>query len=286
MAEYLMVRIAIALFALIPFPLLYLLSDVLALLMIIFGYRKKVICKNLKSSFPEKSKPELKKIARKFYFNLSDIMLESLKGYTLSAKQFKKRYKVKNPEVDIKYYDNGQNVIYVGGHLGNWEWGTQATPFILKHKVVILYKPLKNKRIDAFIKKKRERFGVKMVSIKLTRRGFDITDKPYCVIMVSDQNPSNVEKAIRVNFLNQPTYVLHGTELYAKLFNFPVIFFKTRRKKRGYYEIELIPVCDNPRQTAKGELTQKFMSELEKAVKERPELWLWSHKRWKHNWEY
>ena len=280
--EYLIVRIIIEIFRFIPFPLLYLFSNCLGFLMFALGYRKKIVFKNLRNSFPEKNDKEIKKIAFKYYIHLADIMLESLKGYTMPAKQFKKRYKLLNPEIDIEYYEKGLNVIYVGGHQGNWEWGTQATPFILKHKIIILYKPLKNKYLDDYIKKRRERFGVKMVSINLTAKSFKEQNEPYCVIMVSDQNPSNKEKAIWTKFLNQDTATLHGTELYAKLYRLPVIYFETLKAKRGFYELTLIPITDNPRDEEKGQITQKFMSLLEKSIYKQPETWLWSHKRWKY----
>ena len=282
MIEYLFFRLIIEVFRFVPFFLLYLMADITALLMKILGYRRKVIEQNLKNSFPEKSEKELTKIKNKFYLNLADILLESIKGYTLSKKQFEKRYTVENPEVDIKYYNEGKNVIYAGGHFGNWEWGTQASPFVLKHKVVILYKPLKNKYIDRFIKKKRERFGVKMVSINITARSFVNQLEPFCVIMLADQNPSNRKKAIWVNFLNRPTPVLQGVEVYAKLKNTPVLFFNTYRVKRGYYKIKLFPLTDRPRELPKGQITKLFMQRLEAEIKKYPYMWLWSHKRWKY----
>ncbi len=282
MLGYIFFRIIIFVFRLIPFPVLYLLSDVSAFFMGgVLGYRKKIIYENLKKSFPEKSEAEIKKIIKKYYIHLTDISFESLKGYTLSKEKLLKRFHIVNPELGNDFFDKNQSIIYASGHYGNWEWGTRAAPHLLLHEVFIMYKPMKNKRIDAYINRLRGRDNAKMISIYFTGKSFLQQQKPYCIIMVGDQNPSSAKKALWVEFLNQPTACLHGIELYAKRMNLPVIYFVIKKIKRGHYQLYFDIITTSPRDTAKGEITKAYMKRLEQDIKEQPEFWLWSHRRWK-----
>lgn len=263
--------------------LLYRYSDILSFLMYhVISYRKKVVFDNLKNSFPEKSEKEIKKIARKFYRNLSDMILEGIKGFTISKKNVMKRNKVMEVELTKKLYDQNKNIIFAAGHAGNWEWGARTSPYQLYHKSIVLYKPLKNKKIDAYLRKLRTMDNLGLYPIKSTARAFLNNDKPFSVVMLGDQNPSNRGKAIWVKFLNQPTACLHGIEVYAKKFDIPVIFAEFRRVKRGYYETYFEIITENPRELEDGQITKIFMNKLEEKIIKQPEIWLWSHKRWKH----
>ena len=55
-----------------------------------------------------------------------------------------------------------------------------------------------------------------------------------------------------------------------------------RKVKRGYYEVEFIDVCANPAGLEPGVLTEMHTRLLESFIREEPQYWLWSHKRWKH----
>jgi KDO2-lipid IV(A) lauroyltransferase len=265
-----------------PFFVIYFLSDVSAFLMgQIIGYRKKIIYQNLKKSFPQKSDKEIKKIIKKYYLHLTDITFESLKGYSLKKEKLLKRFKIINPEVGNNFFTENQSIIYASGHYGNWEWGTKAAPELLLHDVFIMYKPMKNKRIDKYINKLRSDDKAQMISIYFTGKSFLKQTKPYCIIMIGDQNPSSGRTAIWVDFLNQPTACLHGIELYAKKMNFPVVYFVIKKVKRGYYELHFDLLTKSPRETAKGEITQAYMKKLEQDIIDAPEFWLWSHRRWK-----
>ncbi|MCF6242059.1 MAG: hypothetical protein L3J74_12020, partial [Bacteroidales bacterium] len=154
----------IAFFKIIPFWFLYIISDgVYFLLYKIVGYRKSVVRKNLDYAFPEKSIQEKKEIERKFYKNLTDLILESLKGYTLSEKEILKHFRIANAEILDKYYNQGKSLIMTVGHMGNWELAVGSVVKDFKHKPVVLYKPLTNKYIDAFVYKQRKRFGLELL---------------------------------------------------------------------------------------------------------------------------
>jgi len=250
----------------------------------IIGYRKKVTFGNLSKCFPEKDKKEIKRLSKAFYRrNLTHIFVESLKGFTMTQKQFQKRYKIVNPEFLDEYYEKGQEVIALASHYGNWEWGIQAVDSQIKHQGAALYKPLNNTFVENYSIKLRQKFGMKLVSIFDTLDYFQSKkEKPALYIMAADQYPGGMmKKAIWVDFLGIETPCLHGPESYSRYNNLPIIFFDVRRVKKGHYELELKKLADNPNDLEPGEITQRYMTALEEVIREKPEYWLWSHKRWK-----
>ncbi|MEN8120307.1 MAG: lysophospholipid acyltransferase family protein [Bacteroidota bacterium] len=278
-------RLLVFFYWITPFPVLYIFSDVIFFLLFqVFGYRKKVVLDNLKKSFPKKSDSELKKITKGFYKNLSDVMIESLKGLSMSKKTLLQRYKVLNPEMTNKYYEQNKSVIAIASHYCNWEWGVLCLSLQFKHKSVGLYKPISNKYIDNYIRKTRANWGMNLVSIQETSRFFEKNKSEVSIYyMIADQSPSNIKDAYWVDFLNQDTACLHGPENYSKKYNLPVVYGHVERVKRGYYEISISNVETNPKEKAHGEITQAYMKILENYILKKPENWLWSHKRWKKN---
>ena len=275
-------RFFVLLFAIVPFWLLYIFSDLLYfILYIVFKYRVSVLRDNLKKSFPEKSYEELKRIERLSYKNLADITVESLKAFTMSKKQLFARHKVIN-ENDIRHlYDKCGGIIALPNHYGNWEWGAMSC-MQLEWPGVALYKPLSNKHLNSYVKRNRSRLGTELISIYDTARNFvENKDKKKNYIMASDQSPSNAKKAYWINFLGRETAFLHGPELYAKKYNYPAVFIDIQRVKRGYYELNLSLLSEEPQTLKDGELTQMLASKLEEVIRKKPENWLWSHKRWK-----
>ncbi len=280
--------IGINLFRIIPFFILYGFAYFIFLILFyLIGYRKTVVINNLRTAFPNKSDKEIKQITKQFYKNnLSAIFMESIKGFTMSKKQLQKRYVVTNPEILHDYYTQGQDVIALASHYGNWEWGIQAVDSQIEHDAAALYKPMSNKIIERYTTKLRSKSGMTLVPITKTREFFESEkDKPVLYIMAADQNPSNVKKAYWVNFFNRKTSCLHGPENYARFNNLPLVFFDVKRIKRGYYSMTIKHICKEPNSLPKGEITQKYMTLLEEAIIKSPSNWLWSHKRWKHNYQ-
>ncbi len=286
MIEYIGFKTACFLARILPDPLLFLFSDFLYLVLYkIAGYRKKTVRHNLELVFPGKSPQERRQIERRFYRHLADMFVETFKFYALPAKKLKKRLTVTNPGVLNDLYQQGQSVILAGAHVGNWELGPLTAPFWFKHQTIVLYKPLKNKLLDKEVKRLRSRTGTKMISIGITARSFMNTGRPYSVVMLSDQNPSNPDKAIWVKFFGIPTPVLHGLEMYSRRYRLPVVYFDMDKVKRGHYRVTLEVLVPDPQNTQKGEITYRYMKRVEKAISEKPHLWLWSHRRWKHRFD-
>jgi Kdo2-lipid IVA lauroyltransferase/acyltransferase len=279
---YLFFRFVTFLFSLMPFRLMYWLSDFTAfMLRKVFKYRYKVIYENLKNSFPNKTEEEIKHIVKGAYSNLADITLEGIKCFSMSESTICKRYVFTNPSVLNDSDRAGGNSIVMAAHYGNWEWGTVGFPLFIKKCVVGFYKPLSNKYIDAYGRKSRGNTGLELVSIAKTAWAFEaFKDRPASYVLVSDQNPAS-DKAHWVNFLNQDTACLYGGDKYARHYNYPVYFTVIERIKRGFYTVTLEELILNPREAPPEGITQIFMNRLEKQITAQPENWLWSHKRWK-----
>lgn len=276
--------------SLLPFPLLYGLSDFLYILFYyVLGYRKKVIMGNIKRSFPEKTEAEQVAIGKKFYRHFCDLILESLKAFTISQRQVAKRVICKNPEVIDKYYNQGRSVIIAGGHYNNWELFAVGVDQAIKHKAIGIYKPLSNKFFDEKMRNTRSKYGLRMISTKAVKEEFDKDlNSLTATVFATDQSPSNPNNCYWMKFLNQDTGVLFGTEKYAKEYNYPVVYGRINKEKRGHYSFEFFDVTDAPRETEYGEITEKVTHMLEKDIRDIPQYWLWSHRRWKHkqpeNW--
>lgn len=280
---FILFLISIVIVAIIPWGLIYGYSNIMAkLLHNVLKYRVKVTRSNLRLAFPEKSDAELAVIEKQSYQNLADISVEALKGFTMRNSAIRERHKILNPELLDYYYNQKQSIIGVAGHLNNWEWGALSAGIQLKHHPVAIYKPLSNKLIDWFIKWNRSIRGTELVPTNQTFDTFQkYKHKPCIYILVADQSPSNLSKAYWINFFNQDTACIHGPEKYAKMYNYPVIYIDIKRVKRGYYTVELSVLCDKPNELQDGELTAAYMHRLEQSIRENPESWLWTHRRWK-----
>ena len=279
---YLAFRGVVFLFWLLPFSAMYRLSNGVAWLMMnVIGYRKAFVSKQLRDSFPDKSSAEIDRIARASYLNLSDILLESMKGFSMSEADFNERFIFKNPELVHNSTEAGGNSMQMTAHYANWEWGVISVPLYLKRTIVGFYKPLSNPFIEKYGRKKRGQFGIQLVPIGETSTAFTrFADRPTAYFFISDQN-TNSDKAHWVTFLNQDTACPYGGDKYARQYNLPTYYLDIQRIKRGYYEVTFEKFAINVPTLPEEEVTRRFMARLEKTIMAKPENWLWSHKRWK-----
>ena len=266
-----------------PFWLLYVKSDLIRFFLErVIKYRRQVIVDNIRSCFPEMTDTELKKTVHRFYKNLSDVMVEGLKAFTMNSRQIRERHKVLNPEVMNQYLSNNQTIIIAAAHYTNWEWGTLSAPVFCQAPIKVLYKPLSNHVVDKQVCNSRRKIGSEMVSIYNTARVFiENSIQTVGFVMASDQCPSNVDKAYWIKFFGRETGFLHGIEYYAKRYNYPVIFIDIQRVKRGYYELTCSVLTENPKDLEDGKITVLYAQKLEEVIRKKPENWLWSHRRWK-----
>lgn len=265
-----------------PLWLMYLFTDFFYLLLItIIPYRRKVISGNIERSFPEKSPQERKKIERQFYRHLTDLLAEGVKNLSISEKQLRKRFKVENPEVMEELFQQNKSVLLVSGHYNNWEWLITAQNLLFPHQAVGIGMPLTNGFWDKTLNGRRARFGMKIIHSKIVSDFFSSNKDTIATLVLADQSPGDSYKCYWMDFLNQKTGVVFGTEMLANQYNQAVVYFSINRVKRGYYSMHLTEITREPRSLNYGEITEGFTKLLEKTIQKEPALWLWSHKRWK-----
>jgi len=275
----------IYLLSILPFPVLYLFSDGMYLLLFyVLGYRKNVVLQNLRNSFPEKSEQEINKICKNFYHYLCDLFLETFKTLSISKKTMLRHCKF-NAEAEAlfaKLAAENKSIVLVMGHFGNWEWAGNSFSLICKHQLYVIYHPIGNKYFDGLMYRMRTRFGTKLIAMKDTfKQMLAKRNELSATAFIADQTPSP-QNAFWTSFLNQDTPIFKGTEVIAKKLNYPVVYATVKKTKRGYYEIFAELLTDASGATADGELSAAHTARLEADIIEQPATWLWSHKRWKH----
>lgn len=275
----------IYLVSILPFGVLYALSDFFyVILYYVISYRKKVAYTNLRNAFPEKSEADIKLLAKDVYRYTCDLFLETFKVLTISERDMLKHCSLNADSVKLldKLAAENRSIVLVMGHHGNWEWIGHTLNILAKHQVYAIYKPIKNARFDKLMYNMRSRFGIRLIAMKDTLRTMlSAKEELNATIFIADQAPVP-ETAYWTTFLNQDTPVFKGTEAIAKKMNYPVVYISARRVKRGYYELQLELLTDKPLETAPGEITELHTKRLERGIIKQPEIWLWSHKRWKH----
>ncbi len=273
------------LLSLIPWRLIYLISDVLyAFVYYVIGYRKDVVMFNLSIAFPEKTESERIRIAKDFYHNFVDTIVETIKMISVSNNELKKRF-TSNFEVLNDLYDSGQNIQLHGGHFFNWELVNLNIGIISKYPFIAVYQPLTNKIMDRIMLNMRQKNGTILIPASDFRDNFHkYVDDRYAMALVADQNPPNEYKAHWVNFFGRLTPFVVGPEKGAKAKNTAVIFGHFYKVKRGYYRLDLDLITTSPNNFEEGKLTQVYAEYVERAVRKKPANYLWSHRRWK--WEF
>ncbi|MGV8138452.1 MAG: lysophospholipid acyltransferase family protein [Mangrovibacterium sp.] len=272
-------------FARLPFWMIYIISDFLYVIIFhIVRYRRKVVYTNLKNSFPEKSKSEIDLIAHRYYRHFCDLILESIKGYRMSAKDISQRFKVNGIERTNAYAEQGKSIVLIGMHYNNWEWSALAQPFT-RHQLLVVFNPLRNNDpMENFLTEMREQYGSKTVPINHSARTamqFNKAGKPTCLFLAADQTPPR-QSHFWTTFLHQETPFFEGPERIAIKTNQPVFLHHTRKTGRGKYEVDLIELFPEPEKVEPNTILLTYVDMMEKIIREKPEYWLWSHRRWKH----
>lgn len=270
----------------LPFKLFYGLSDfAFVLIYYVVGYRKKVVDYNLKLAFPEKTEEERKKIRRKFYHHFCDLFLEMAKSLSISEKELKERFVLKNPS-ELKNLEGLQkSYIIMMGHYNSYEWSTALGLQGMEYKPYGIYKKIKNPFFDKMIRSIRGRFGVFMLDKNDVIRQM-IRDKKEGVLasygMIGDQAPKGGKSKYWRSFFGHTVPVFIGSEVAGKKLDLTMTYLKIEKVKRGYYEAEIITLTQNPKAVEDYKITDQYIELLENQIKTHPEYYLWTHKRFKH----
>ena len=268
------------LIAILPFRLIYAISDVLYYIVYPL-YRRKVVRKNLTHAFPGKSNRELKTLEQSFYKHFCDLLVEYIKSLTITPSQIARRCTIQNVALLETLYMQGRHILLVTGHHGNWEWAANAIALQTSYQMGVIYKPLSNPYFDRLIKKIRQRFGKFTIHEKrVLRTMLQYNSMPKATAFLADQAP-DPRHAYVIRFLNQLTYVTAGVEKLATKLNQAVIYVHIREIKRGYYTIEPELLVDDPATMPAHRIIELYIQKLEADIRQQPATWLWSHNRWK-----
>lgn len=268
----------------LPNKLLYASSDFLFFIIYhVFRYRRKVVTKNLKKAFPEKSSKEISKIERQFYKHFTDFLVESARAMNYSPEKIMEFCKAQNLEVVENQLSKGKHVFVLAGHYNNWEYYSVILSKLFNYPMIAAYQPLSNPFFDKILKKNREKGGLKLVPLKELPSYLKAKDsEPTIVFLLIDQRPKSFEKAFWNTFLNQKTAWMRGGETLARMFDSAVAFGYINKEKRGDYTVDFKLLSEDSQSEEKGSITNRFAEELEEQIVEHPSNWLWSHKRWKN----
>ena len=271
------------LLSLLPFRVLYLISDVACFLIFgVAGYRKKVVMENLAYAFPEKTDEERRQIARRFYRNFVDNWIETIKLISVSQQSLNKRVSG-NFEIFHELHAKGRSVQVNLGHFFNWEIMTLYTGLHQPFTFLTVYLPQSSKVMDRLMKYIRGRWGNPLIpSTDMARSILPWRKKQYLLALGADQSTPFVDNAYWVYFLNRPAGFVKGPEKFARGQNIPVVMMTTTRPKRGYYHFNYFLLAEDPKSLPDGELIRQYVRHLEENIRLQPDIYLWSHRRWKN----
>ena len=272
----------------LPYKVQFLFSDLVR--WVLYGvvrYRREVVRTNLRNSFPEKSEQERKQIERAFYKHLADVFIETLSLASVSEHQIRQRMKYLNLD-DLMRWTGGRSWISAMAHYGSWEYTTNFDLYKTHDNALAVYRPLTNKGADRFYHRIRSRFGVIPIAMhdvgrEMMRRKRE--NSHVTLALIADQSPGWPEIQNWTLFLGQWTPFFMGMEKLALKFHMPVVFLDVHKVRRGYYEARFDLIYDGDEAVAEGEITRRYAERLEQMIRTRPELWMWSHRRWKHSLE-
>lgn len=268
----------------LPLAVLYLFTDILYLLGYhILKYRQKVILNNLKNAFPEKSEKEIKQIAKKFFRNLTDSFAEIIKAYSMTKEEFNRRVKIIHSEIVNEQIGKGEVLIGMTGHFFNWEWHLLQMMANINNQVDVVYTKVSNPFFEKLMMKIRTRFGGQMVEKDSFQRDFlRKRNQPRMIVLAADQRPGNRDIRYWRPFMGRETAFFEGGEKLAKRFNHPVLYAHVSKPKRGHYIFRYEMMCTPPyTDQSEHSITDHFIELLEDNIRHQPEIYLWSHNRWK-----
>ena len=278
----------IRMFSILPLSVLYVLADYLIypLLRYVVRYRLKLVCKNIRFSFPEKLPKEQNAIINAFYHHFADILVEIIYGYRASDEELKERVVFENVELIEQLSLRTQGVIAYLGHMCNWEWIADLQKRFTNPKFVEynVYRKQKSASADnAMLQLRSKRGGECVEKNVLLRKLVQLrhADHPFVIGLIADQKPSPRNAHVWTTFLNQDTAFLDGGEVLARKFGYSAVYAHIISPKRGYYCVRFELIADNASVMEESEMTLSFARLLEANIQEQPERWLWTHDRWK-----
>lgn len=273
------------LISLLPLRVLYFFADIAYLVIFyIIGYRKEIVFKNLAQAFPDKTKQEINRIAKRFYRNFCDSFLETIKLFSADA-DFIRRHFYGDFSVFEYLHNKGKKCQIHSSHNFNWEYANLGIPLNIPQTLLTVYMPIANKTFNKIFFDLRSKTGAVLLPATNMRSAIiPHRNSVYALALVADQNPGEPKNALWYDFLGKPAPFVKAPESGARRGNIPVVFCHFLKEKRGYYKVHFHLAFETPAETQPGEITKAYVHYLESVIRSNPEVWLWSHRRWKWDW--
>ncbi len=269
----------------LPWRLFYAFSTTIFLLTYyIFRYRRKTVTENLTLVFPQKSVQEISSIRKDFYKHMCDMFLEMIKSISISNEEMKERFRVTNLNTLNELEAKGESIMVFMAHYASYEWAN-VVDIQTNIQAVGIYKPLANKYFDRLVRRIRARFGSRVIPTKNAME--EITkdknrDGVRMYGLAADQSPKIYKATYWTDFMGVKVPTFLGAEVLAKRLGIKVFYLKVEKVKRGYYEATFVPIADDPNTCEEYAIVKNYLRILEKQIKNKPQYYLWTHKRWKH----
>lgn len=276
--------------SLLPLKVLYVFSDILYFpLYYCIRYRRRIVHNNLISSFPDKSEAEIIDIEKKFYSFFCDYIMETVKLFSISGNQIRRRMQFENLDQIEEVFQAGRSCSVYLGHYCNWEWISTLPANMNRSRICAqIYHPLESSVFNRLFLYMRGRFGAYSIPMDDSfRTVLDWKKKGVLNIVgyISDQVPGYNNIHYWTDFLNHDTPVFTGAERISRLADTAIFYADISRPRRGCYVCRFIKMVDNPEQCPKFSITEQYFRLLEGTIQRSPQYWLWSHKRWKRTRE-
>lgn len=277
------------LFAVLPYWFKYYFVEnfLFFLLCYVLRYRRRVVQENLRNSFPEKSERERWIIRRRFYRTLAEIFIDTVDLARRSTSRARETLSIEGFEEQVQRV-KGRDWIAMLAHFGCWEYCSYWGLFEPSQMIVAVYHPLRSPVMECLYQRLRNSFYATTVAMNdcvrfyLRHRETGVDGKNMVLGLIADQNPPRRPNSHWFRFLNQDSIFFDGGEKLARRFRLPVYFIRMERLRRGRYRMSFEQLYDGSEEVAENEITERYVRHLERMICERPELWMWSHRRWKH----
>ncbi len=268
---------------LVPLPVMYGLGSVLAVLMRdVLRYRVRVARENLSQALPELDASARRRVLRRHYRVFADVLFELPRVAVMRPADLRERLRLPDLSRLRADFDRGHAVLLLTGHQCNWEWLLQAVALDVGVPFLCAYKPPHSQGADRLALGLRSRFGVRMVPGKrllrevLRRRG-----TVHAIGMVADQMPTSSAGRVWLQFLGRDTAFFPGPAEIARAGAYSAYFLALRRLRRGHYEARFEPLAAPGDNLGVEEFTARYAAHVEALIRESPEDWAWTHRRWK-----
>ncbi len=281
--SYLVIRVFSGFLSFLSFPVVNRCAAAFAFVLHhVLRYRRATTLGNLQRCFPGKSDQELKSLLSRVYRNLSCVLFETIKAFSVDQEGIYRRLVPPDAHQVSEFQAHFRGAILVTAHLSNWEWCGYCLTAILKGQGIAVYKPLKNKKVDAFVREQRKVSRLRLVSMQdVVKSLAGSAGKENYILMIADQSPSP-DNAHWEPFFGIRTPFFKGPATIAVRYDIPVFFLYMERIGRSRYHMFLEPMCMTPAAHTPEEITRMYAERLEQQIRKNPADWLWTHRRWKH----